>query len=96
MVDLHLPEHNPQRSVCLPGNKCTNNIIKNTAPNLGCTYVLALPNLVLSVVNIFSNQSSSSFTFNITNFLNPPTTQPVGDFLLQTFNTTAANAALID
>jgi hypothetical protein len=47
------------------------------------------------VINIFTSQSSSPFSFNLTNFRNPPSTQPIGNFIFQTYNATT-NPAVID
>lgn len=71
-------------------------LIQNTASNLGCTYVLAPPNYVVTVTNIYTNQSSTQFSFNLTNFLNPPSTQSVNNFIVQTYNSTGSTAAVID
>ena len=96
MVNIDLSKHNIKLTVILFGHKCNFLMIKNTAPNLGCSYVLALPNIVVSVINIYSTASSSQFSFNLTNFRNPPTAQPTGNFIFQTYNATDSTAALID
>jgi hypothetical protein len=64
---------------------------------MGCTYVLVAPNYVITATNIYTAKSSSMFSFNITNFRNPPTTQPLGNFIFQTYNSTdTSTGAVID
>ena len=63
---------------------------------MACSYVLAHPNLVISITSIYATASKTAFSFIITNFLNPPSEQPANNFLFQTYNSTGTDAVLID
>ena len=50
----------------------------------------------MSVTNIYNTTSMTSFSFSLTNFLNPPTTQPTNNFIFQTYNSTSSSGVVID
>lgn len=64
------------------GNSCST---QGTANNLACSFVTT-GNIIVTVTNIYTTESSSPFVFTLHPFTNPPTTKPTGSFTLSTQN----------